>query len=447
MVHIDGGLHSTEVAGGQHTINLAYELISKASEPKIKNILDNTIFLLWPSLNPDGQTMVADWYKSNVGTPYEVSPTPFLYQKYVGHDNNRDAYMLNMIESRVIARYWRDWEPNIIHTHHQTSPFPTRIWLPPFAEPIASQSPPIVAREVNMIGMAIAQALETNGQKGATHMGVGFDAWYPGYIDYMPVLQNIPSFWTETALYSYATPHFYTVRDFPKDKNEFRAESLYPSPWEGGWWRMSDAMAYMHTASIAVLDYAAKYGDVLLFNRYQSGRNAIKKYEKEPPYAYIVPQKQRDPARPVELLRRLAFHGLKITQLSKAVTFNGRSYPKGTWVVPMNHEFAELAKQILGVQSYPDLREFPSGPPEQPYDAAGWTLPMQFELDVVAATVPLTDEIKGAMTEVKGTGKDWRNDDKKDANHSDFITGIGFDTNPVAVELRHPMGLSPEQAV
>lgn len=440
LVHIDGGLHATEVAGAQHTISLAYDMISKANDPKIKAILDNVILLLWPSLNPDGQTMVGDWYASNVGTPYEIAPTPFLYQKYVGHDNNRDAYMLNMIESRVVERTWRDWEPNIIFVHHQTSPFPTRIWLPPFAEPIAPQTPPIIAREVNMIGMAMAHALETNGQKGATHMGTGFDAWYPGYIDFMPVMQNIPAFWTETALYNYATPHFYTVRDFPKDKNEFRIESLYSSPWPGGWWRISDAIAYMQTASLATLDYAAKYGDVLLYNRYQAGRNTIRKYEQEPPYAYFIPQKQRDPVRPVELLRRLAFHGIRIGQLTKEVTFDGRMYPKGTWVIPMNQEFAELTKQLMDVQSYPDLREFPGGPPEQPYDAAGWTLPLQFELNVIPATTPLTADVKGAIQLISATAKDWQKDDKKDATPADFVGGIGFDTNPVSAAIKPPEG-------
>ncbi|WP_293681610.1 MULTISPECIES: M14 metallopeptidase family protein [unclassified Spirosoma] len=440
LVHIDGGLHASEVAGAQHTISLAYDMLSKASEPKTKAILDNVILLLWPSLNPDGQTMIGDWYKSNVGTPYEIAPPPFLYQKYVGHDNNRDAYMLNMIESRVVARTWREWEPNIIFVHHQTSPFPTRIWLPPFAEPVAPQTPPIIAREVNMIGMAMAQALESNGQKGATHMGTGFDAWYPGYIDYMPVMQNIPSFWTETALYNYATPHFYTIRDFPQDKKELRVESLYSSPWPGGWWRISDAMAYMETASLATLDYAAKYSDVLLYNRYQAGRNTIQKYEQEPPYAYFIPQKQRDSVRPVELLRRLAFHGIRIGQLTKEIQHNGHTYPKGTWVIPMNQEYAELTRQLLDVQVYPDLREFPGGPPEQPYDAAGWTLPLQFELNVQPAMTPLTADQKAAIQLVSGTAKDWQKDDKKDATPADFVAGIGFDTNPVSAGINAPEG-------
>lgn len=437
IVHIDGGLHATEVAGAQHTISLAYELLS-SDDPKIKDILENTIIMLWPSLNPDGQNMVADWYHSNVGTPYEIAPLPKLYQKYIGHDNNRDAYMLNMIESRVVARTWREWEPNIIHVHHQSSPFPTRIWLPPFAEPIATQTPPIVAREVNMIGMAIAQALETNGQEGAVHMGTGFDAWYPGYVDYMPVLQNIPAFWTETALYRYATPHFYTIRDFPKDRAGLRIESLYSSPWKGGWWRLKDAMDYMQTASIAVLEYASKYGETVLYNRYQSGRNTIKKYEEEPPYAYFIPQDQRDPVRPVELLKRLAFNGIKVQQLSEAVTFNNMNYPQGTWVIPMNQEFGELARQLLDVQEYPDLREYPEGPPEQPYDAAGWTLPMIFEVDVIPAMLPLTDEVRNALQTLEGNTVVWQI--SEDVSSEDFAPGSGFDTHANAAGILPPPG-------
>ena len=110
--------------------------------------------------------MVAEWYRGNVGTPFEVAPMPRLYQEYVGHDNNRDGYMLNMIESRVMEHAWRQWEPQIIHVHHQTSPFPTRIWLPPFAEPIATQAPYLISREINMIGMAMAKGLEERGQVG-----------------------------------------------------------------------------------------------------------------------------------------------------------------------------------------------------------------------------------------------------------------------------------------
>lgn len=447
IVHIDGGLHATEVAGAQHTIQLAYDLVNGAADPKIAAILDNVIVMLWPSLNPDGQTIVADWYRSNVGTPYEVASLPELYQRYVGHDNNRDAYMLNMIESREVGRTWRRWEPQIVYVHHQSSPFPTRIWLPPFAEPIATQVPPIMSRTVNMIGMAIARSLEERGQVGATHMGTGFDAWYPGYIDYLPMLQNVNAFWTETALYRYATPHLYTIADYPRDMRDLRPQALYASPWRGGWWRLRDAVDYMLTASMSVLDYAAKYKEELLFNRYQAGRDQIRKYEREPPFAYFISERQRDPVAAVELLRRLAFNGVRVHKLSAAATHEGVTYPAGTWVIAMNQPFGELVRQLFDVQVYPDLREFPDGPPEQPYDAAGWTLPLQMDVRVVEARSPLTADFRAAMrplgttqpitTNGNGQGTDQR---KEDAASFDSVPGEGFDTHPVAAAIVPPAG-------
>jgi len=396
FVDISGGLHASEIAGSQHTIQLAYDLLSKNDE-QTRRILDNDVLFLWPSINPDGQNIVSHWYREVVGTPYEVSPLHELYQKYIGHDNNRDSYMLNVPESRVVAKVWRDWEPQIIYVQHQTAPFPTRIWLPPFAEPIANRTPALMLREVNTIGMTIAQALETNGQPGATHMGTGFDAWYPGYIDYMPMLQNIASYWTETALFQYATPHFYTLGDFPRDMRDLRPQSLYPSPWPGGWWRLRDAVEYMETASIATLDYAAKYKEDLLWNRYQSGRNTIAKYKVEPPYAYVIPQTQRDPVAAADLLKRMAMLGVRVSDLSRTTTMDGITYPSGTWVIAMDQEFAELVRQLFEVQSYPDLREYPEGPPEQPYDAAGWTLPYQMDVRVVEARSPLDDAARASL--------------------------------------------------
>lgn len=443
FVHIDGGLHATEVAGAQHTIQLAYDLAAGENNPQIQAILENVIVVLWPSLNPDGQTMTAEWYRSNLGSPFEVAPLPFLYQKYVGHDNNRDAYMLNMIESRVVERAWRYWEPQITYVHHQTAPFPTRIWLPPFAEPIASQVSPLMSRTVNTIGMVIASALEEQGKIGASHMGSGFDAWYPGYIDYMPMLQNRAAFWTETALYRYATPHFYTTAEFPKERANLRSESLYTSPWKGGWWRLRDAVDYMLTASIATLDYAAKYKQSVLYNRYQAGRDAIRKYSQEPPYAYLIPQDQRDPVAPVELLRRLAFNGVRISQLTKPQQVEGLSYPAGTWVLPMNQEYSELARQVFDVQRYPDLRESPESPPDQPYDVSGWTLPFQMDVNVVKVMSPLSAEFKASMKLAQGPVVDWKNSPasgEPDAAVFDSAPGIGFNTDANAAGITPPPG-------
>jgi Zinc carboxypeptidase len=448
IVHIDGGLHSTEVAAAQHTPVLAHDLVSRAQaeDPAARAILDNVILMLWPTINPDGQQIVSEWYMSNVGTPYELSGLPQLYQEYVGHDNNRDAYMLNMIESRVIEQAWRDWEPNIVYVHHQSSPFPTRIWLPPFSEPIGTEAPFLMSREVNMIGMAIAKGLEERGQVGATHMGTAFDAWYPGYIDYAPNFKNVPAFWTETALFQYATPREYTIADFPESFKDLRPQSLYSSPWRPGWWRLGDAVAYMQTASLAVLEYASKYKESLLFNRYMAGRDQIARGRREAPFAYIVPREQRDPVAAVELLRRLAFGGVRVSQLTAPATIAEETFPPGTWVVPTDQEFAAMARQVLNVQHYPDMRQYPGGPPLRPYDAAGWTLPLQMGVRVVAAVAPLADDVRASL-KLLGPSPDprrkpvpYNSADARDAAPFDSVPGLGFDSNPNAAAIVPPAG-------
>ena len=441
FVHIDGGLHSTEVAGPQHTPQLLYDLVSKANEPETKAILNNVVVMLWPTINPDGQQMVAEWYMKNVGTPYELSGLPRLYQDYVGHDNNRDAYMLNMIESRVIEHTWRQWEPQIIYVHHQSGPFPTRIWLPPFSEPVGIDAPFIMSREVNMIGMAIAKGLEEKGQVGATHMGAAFDAWYPGYVDYAPNFKNIAAFWTETALFQYATPHEYTLNDFPQNQRDLRPQSLYSSPWPPGTWRLRDAVDYMETASLSVLEFASKYKDSLLYDRYQAGRDQIALGRKKAPYAYFVPEQQRDPVAAVEMLRRIAFGGVRVSTLTAPVTIGADTFPAGTWVIATDQEFAAMAREVLDTQAYPDLRQYPGGPPERPYDAAGWSLPMQMGVRVIAAASPLTDDTRakmklvGALPETRIEPDTYEAALTNDAAPFDSVPGVGFNTNPAAAAI------------
>jgi hypothetical protein len=445
FVHLDGGCHATEVAGPQMTPQLAYDLLSRAAEPQVRAILDNTIVMLWPTMNPDGQQMVGEWLAGNAGTPYELSGLPRLYQEFVGHDNNRDAYMLNMIESRVMEQFWRQWEPQIIYVFHQSAPFPTRIWLPPFSEPISLHAPYVVSREINMIGMAIAKGLEERGQVGATHMGTAFDAWYPGYVDYAPVFKNIPAFWTETAG-NMAAPREYTAGDIPENYRDLRPQSLYSSPWPGGWWRLGDAVAYNETAALATLEYAAKYRESVLYNRYQAGRDQIARGSKVAPYAYVIPQAQRDPMAPVELLRRLAFGGVRVSQLTAPLTVGTATYPAGAWVVPTDQEFAALAREVLDVQKYPDLRQYPGGPPIRPYDAAGWTLPLQMGVDVAAISTPLTDEMRakmkglGPMPDAKAAPVAYPSSKPADVAPFDSVPGIGFDANPVAAAIVPPKG-------
>ena len=176
-----------------------------------------------------------------------------------------------------------------------------------------------------------------------------------------------------------------------------RPQSLYSSPWLGGSWTLRDQVEYMKTASLATLEYAAKYKDSLLYGRYLAGKAQIAKGRAEAPYAYVVPQAQRDPVAAVEMLRRLAFAGVRVSRLTADETIEGERFPEGTWIVPADQEFAALAREVLDVQKYPEIRESPGGPLDQPYDAAGWTLPLSMGVRTVYVQAPLSEDVRRRM--------------------------------------------------
>ncbi len=381
IIHIDGGLHATEVANAQHTIQLGYDLVA-SEEQEYKDIRENLIVELWFSINPDGQNIVANWYRQNVGTPFEVSPVPELWQEYVGHDNNRDGYMLNMIESRVVTKATLDTQPLVFYTHHQTAPFPGRIYLPPFADPISGNMHPLMLRWLSLIGTTIAQYLDQHDLPGSMHQET-FDVWYPGYLDNIGNFRHTISFFTETALYRYATPHFYTVDEFPQARQPLESEMLYASPWKGGWWRLSDACKYMYGASMAVLDLSVKYREQMQYNKYRAARDTIEKFEKEPPFAYVIPREQHDAPTAAVLMERLMLNGIEVDQSSKP----------DAWVIQMNQPFSGLVKELFESQKYPELSQ-------RPYDVTGWTLPYQMDVEVHAMTTPLTPEFRKSLERV-----------------------------------------------
>ena len=240
VVYLDGGLHASECAPAQHNIQLAYDLAA-AQDAKTVRILNDVILVL-VFANPDGMNLLADWYHPNVGTPYEVAPLPRLYHIYAGHDNNRDSLLANLVETQNITRLVnREWFPVIYYNHHQTAPFPARIWTPPNSEPTNPNVHPLLVRWQNMIGSAMGAAFDEEGKEGAISRIV-FDTWYPGYMTQVVDSHNIISILTETALYRYATPRFYTVRDFPAAYQDLTMSAFYPNPWRGGWWRLRDAV-------------------------------------------------------------------------------------------------------------------------------------------------------------------------------------------------------------
>ncbi len=398
IVHIDGGLHSSEVAGGQHSIALAYKLVSAKGDPEVEAILNNVILVLWPTLNPDGQDMIVSWYRKNVGTKYEVAPMPWLYQEYVGHDNNRDGFMLNMKEEQVVAKTEIEYSPDIFYCQHQTAPFPARIWIPPFADPISGNVSPYVRSWLNVIGTNMSAYLDQHNMPGAISE-TQFDNWYAGFTDWAGVFRGEISFFTETALYRYATPRFYTVDEFPAEYADLRALSMYTTPWEGGWWRLKDAVDYMVAASMSVLDLAAKNHEALQYNRYQTARD--NKHRSEPPFAYVISSKQADVPEAGLLAQKMIDNGLDVYRTEGGFHANGISYPAGSWVIPMDQAFSPMAKELIERQVYPAAASDQTAAGSHlPYDITGWTLPLQMGVAVDTVSDPLEAEQRGKMAKV-----------------------------------------------
>ncbi|MFC1574877.1 M14 family metallopeptidase, partial [Gemmatimonadota bacterium] len=409
---IDVGLHSTEAAPTEHALQLAYDLVV-GEDDRTHRIRDQVITLLvFP--NPDGMTMVAEWYMEHLGTDFEGSGMPWLYNRYIGHDNNRDSYNVTQEEVRNVSRLQnQEWFPNVVYNHHQTAPFPTRIWIPPYGEPTNPNKPGEVIRWENLIGAAMGMAFDAEGKPGAVSR-VSFDAWYPGFMTQVVTHHNIPSILTETALYRLATPGEYTLEDIPEVWRDFDKSAFYTTPWEGGWWRIGDAVDYCLTASKAVLDVTSRYREDMLLSKYRLAVANIERFQAEGPYGWAFPLDQNDPFALDELLDKFSLLGIEVHRAEQGFSAGGREFPRGTYVVPTSQPFGGFVKTLLERQIYPDLREkthiwqgiprrvdVESGP-LRPYDVAGWTLSLQMGLDPVeldgpASELPMTRVVAGGL--------------------------------------------------
>ncbi|AOH83363.1 hypothetical protein AWL63_04640 [Sphingomonas panacis] len=399
IVHIDGGMHSSEVSDHQLPLALAYKLLSAKNDAEIDAILDKVILVLWPTLNPDGQDMVVDWYRKQRGTKWETSRTPWLYQEYVGHDNNRDGYMLNMKESQVVVATEQTYSPVIWYSQHQTAPFPARIWVPPFADPVSSNISPYMRIWTNALGTNIMTRMQAEQKPGAIAQA-RFDNWYAGFLDYIHVFRNTISFFTETA-HDSATPMTTKVSDFPENTRDLKAQIMYPDPWRGGEWHLKNSVDYMVTASMAVLDTAQKYSETLLYNRYQAGRDMVAASAKDGPAAYVIPAGQTDMPEAASLAQLMLSHGLDVLQIEKPTLIGGRSYDAGSWIVPTDQPFAGLARELFDKQTYPDAILDGNGKPvDLPYDVTGWTLPMQMGVQVDRIVEPIAPEARAGMRKI-----------------------------------------------
>jgi hypothetical protein len=373
-------VHATEVAAAQMSMELAYNLATK-NTAEVRTILDNVVFVLVPSLNPDGLDIVADWYKKTVNTPFDGAPVPELYHHYAGHDNNRDWYMFTQVETRnTIDGVYKKWHPQVLYDVHQMGNTGARLFVPPFLDPYDPNIDPILIQGASFIGQAMMNRLIGEGKTGITTNAV-YDGWTPAraYQHYHGAVRIL----TEAASVKYASPirqSFSELRPgLGYDPREISWK--FPALWRGGAWKLRDIVDYELTSAMGALENMALYRERWLRNSYNVQKKAAS--WSGAPYAFVIPSIQRDRVTSLEMLEILQFGEVEVEQAQAAFTADGVEYPKGSYVIKMQQPFGSFAKTMLEPQVYPDLREYPGGPPQRPYDVVAHSLPMQMGVKVI----------------------------------------------------------------
>jgi len=378
-------IHSTEVSNGQAIINIVHRLATENS-PMIRQILDNSVVLMVPSQNPDGQHLVIDhWYKTK-GTNY-TRTYPDLYHKYVGHDDNRDWFMFTQKETRMnIELVQNKYHPIITHDMHQQGGNGSRIFVPPFTEPFDANMHPLLRMGQSTVGQAMASALLAEGKEGIAWED-NYDMWSPAR-QYM-VYHGQPRILTEIANSALADP-VKSANGRPLGPQESHAH--FPVPYSKDTWTLGQQVDYGVTAALAGMSHVAKYGNEWLNNYYRVHKDYVN--PTSGPYAFIVPASQRDPFGAYEMLDILKFGEVEIHRATAPFNANGKQYAAGSYVIKVAQPAGAFAKTMLEKQVYPDLRIFPGGPPEPPYDVTGHTLWMLTGATVDVAAKPFDAQLE-----------------------------------------------------
>jgi hypothetical protein len=406
VVWIDGGLHANEVLGAQQLIETVYQLVSRSDAETLRILRD--VIVLAVHANPDGHELVANWYmREREPTLRSLAGLPRAYQKYVGHDNNRDFYLSSQAETTNMNRIlYKEWFPQIVYDHHQTGPPGTVMFAPPFREPFNYVFDPLIPSSIDLVGAAMHARFALEGKPGVTmRKGSTYSAWWNGGLRTTAYFHNQIGLLTETI----GSPTPINI-PFVPDKQLPSADLPYPIAPQR--WRFRQSIEYSLTANRAVLDAASRYRETLLFNIYAMGRNAIRRgsedtwtfsprrlaavrasagrgtaslraYEqlKTPnlrdPRGYILPADQPDFLTATKFVDALLKTGVTVHRATAAFSVNGRTYPAGSFVVKTAQAFRPHVLDMFEPQDHPDDIPYPGGPPNPPYDSAGWTLAFQ----------------------------------------------------------------------
>ncbi|MHA7129994.1 M14 family metallopeptidase [Algoriphagus namhaensis] len=421
VVWIDGGLHANEVVGPHQLIQTLYELASRNDEETLK-ILEEVIILLVHA-NPDGMEIMSDWYMRKENPEERDQNIPILYQKYVGHDNNRDFYMNNMSEAENMSRQqYIEWIPQIIYNHHQTGPAGTVVAGPPYRDPFNHVFDPLIITSLDAVGASMINRLHQEDRPGYTRLsGSVFSTWWNGGLRTTPYYHNIIGILTEII----GSP---TPSEVPLVPERLIPNNANPYPITPQKWSFQQSIDYSVSLNYAVLNHAVRNGDDLLRNIYLMGRRSIERgqrdtwtmypkyaeaieqaYEKNKgtssqrgyrsglpsayydsvyqdpelrdPRGYVLSADQKDFPTALKFLNALIKSGIQVHKATQSFQLEGRNYPEGSYLVKTAQAFRPHVLDMFEPQNHPNDFMYPGGPPVRPYDAAGWTLAFQMGVE------------------------------------------------------------------
>ncbi len=417
VVWIDGGIHASETLGAQALIESVYQLVVAQDEEAIR-ILDDVI-IVFVHANPDGHDLVADWYmREKDPKKRSLAGLPRLYQKYIGHDNNRDFYANTQAETKNMNRlmYWF-WFPQVMYDHHQAGPPGTVLFCPPFRDPFNYFCDPLVVNGIDSLGAAMIQRFLVEGKPGATiRSGAPYSTWFNGGIRTTTSFHNIIGLLTETIGSPTPMPvPLVAAKQLPK------GDYLAPIAPQAAW-HFRQSIDYSVTSDRAVLDYASRHREQLLYNIWLMGHNAIERGNRDSwtitpkvveaaqggrdaaprggrgggggggarngaadferlfhdparrdPRGFIVPSDQPDFLTATKFINTLLGTGVRVHRASSDFNVAGKSYPRGSYVVKSAQAFRAHVLDMFEPQDHPNDFSYPGGPPVRPYDSAGYT--------------------------------------------------------------------------
>jgi hypothetical protein len=421
IVWIDGGLHGTEVLGSQQLLELVYQMVSGNDEETLR-ILDEVILLVICS-NPDGMELVANWYmREPEPTKRSTRGLPRLYQKYVGHDNNRDFYMSTQVETEALNRIlYREWFPQIVYNHHQTGPAGCILFAPPFRDPFNYCYDPLIPVQIQLLGSAMHTRFVQEDKPGATmRSGASYSIWWNGGLRTTVYFHNMIGILTETI----GNP---TPMEIPFIPEKHLPNSDYPYPVAPQKWHFRQSVEYSITADKAILDLASKHREQFLLNIYRMGKRSIEKGNTDSwtivpksietlrdkiqadqaqmegsgrsrgfpvkyydmlhdpatrdPRGYILSADQPDFLTATKFVNTLIKNGIIVHRASRDFEVLGKSYPSGSYIIKSAQAFRPHLLSMFEPQNYPDDIPCPGEPPRPTYDMAGWTLAFQMGVE------------------------------------------------------------------